>query len=41
MSQSGPESNVNEEVIHIPQISKTKAWPSDAVQYLNQDTPFW
>ena len=35
---SGPGSNGNEGVLHIPQSSRTEASPSDAVQYHIQDT---
>ena len=36
--QSGPGSNVNEGVLHIPQSSKTEASPSDAISCHIQDT---
>ena len=35
---SAPGSNGNEGVLHIPQISRTGASPSDAVKYCTQDT---
>ena len=40
LSQSGPGSNVNEGVLHTPQISRTGALPSDAVECYIQNTLF-
>ena len=38
LSQSGPESNGKEEVFHIPESFRTRAAPSDSVQYYTLDT---
>ena len=38
--KSGPGSNGNEEIFHIPQISRTRTSLSDAVQYPTPNTPF-
>ena len=38
LGQSGPGSNGNEEVLHIPQSSRTGASPSDTVKYNTQNT---
>ena len=38
MGQSGPGSNGNEGVLHIPQISRTESSPSVAVYCHTQDT---
>ena len=35
LSQSGPESNGNEEVLHTPQISRTGASQSDVVSVIS------
>ena len=39
LGQSGPGSNVNEEVLHTPQIFRTRASPWDAVKCQTKDTP--
>ena len=38
LSQSGPGSNGNEGVLHIPQSSRTGASPSDAIECHTEDT---
>ena len=41
LDQSGPGSDINKGILHIPQISETGASPLDVVYSNTQAPPFW